>query len=192
MSEKYHDFITTYSGKKVYLDNINPDDILLEDIIHHLSMICRFNGAVKYHYSVLQHSIILAAYIYHETNDVEQTLSALFHDASEAYICDIPRPFKHRLGGYKELEKQFMDVILQKFNIQPPSEEVLKADHNIVANEAKCLFKTVPDWVNDYELLDIVDFIFDEVDNNHVIETFKEVYVWFNEKRGITCNEFTE
>lgn len=47
-------------------------------------------------------------------------LSALMHDASEAYLADIPSPLKHHLDSYKIIEDQFMKVISEKFNFTYP------------------------------------------------------------------------
>ena len=53
-----------HTGKKFHFLNPHPDEIDLEDIIHALSLICRYNGAVKHHYSVLSHSINVCTYVY--------------------------------------------------------------------------------------------------------------------------------
>lgn len=42
------------------------------------------------------------------------------HDASEAYLLDIPRPIKNRLTNYKEIEDGLMRVIASKFGFQYP------------------------------------------------------------------------
>ena len=177
MNDKNHyNYVTTYSGRKLNFKNPNPDDILLEDIVHNLSMICRYNGATKYHYSVLQHSVVLAAYVMDKTGDAEQALSALCHDFSEAYIVDIPRPIKPHLKGYKSIENKLMKVILEKFGVKKPSSFVMQCDTNIVANEAKNLFTYTPDWIADYDMLDIGDWEFQEADRDSVREVFMFAY----------------
>ena len=41
--------------------------------------------------------------------------ACLLHDASECYLSDVPRPFKKTLSGYKEQEKNLLDLIYQKY-----------------------------------------------------------------------------
>ena len=172
----HYDYVTTYSGRKLNFKNPDPDDILIEDIAHHLSMTCRYSGATKYHYSVAQHSVVLAIYVYEQTNDPMQALSALLHDASEAYIADLPRPVKGSVTGYKSIENKLMKAILNKFEVDKPSDFVMKADLNVVANEAMNVMKNVPDWINDYEYLDISIDSFIEAPHEDVKEAFLYVY----------------
>jgi len=172
----HYDYVTTYSGRKLNFKKPDPDDILIEDIAHHLSMTCRYSGATKYHYSVGQHSVILAMYVYEQTNDPMQALSALLHDASEAYITDLPRPVKGSVTGYKSIENRLMKAIFKKFGVDKPSDFVMNADMNIVANEAMNVMKNVPDWVGDYEYLDISIDSFIESPQEDVKEAFLYVY----------------
>ena len=93
-------FITTFSGKELTFLSPEEDQIELDDICNNLSKICRFNGNIKHFYSVAEHCALLAQKVLEETGDTEQALTALMHDASEAYLCDIPRPIKPHLDNY--------------------------------------------------------------------------------------------
>lgn len=53
--------IHTFSGIAFDLLNPKPEMILLEDIIHSLALINRFNGASIFPYSVAQHSLYVAS-----------------------------------------------------------------------------------------------------------------------------------
>lgn len=178
----HYDYVTTYSGKKLTFLDPKPEDILLEDIAHCLANICRYNGATKYHYSVAQHSCNVSAMVFARTKDPEQALAALMHDASEAYLCDIPRPIKPHLKGYKEIEDNLLKAILEKFEIEEPGEVVWEVDTNIVADEAEVLFKVVPDWVNDYEKVGLEPFMLEEIRHDQAVEGFMATYQWLKEK----------
>ena len=88
-------WVLTHAGFEFDLSDPQPDMICLEDIAFSLAQQPRFNGHSKFHYSVAQHSILVA-------NLVPDFLKlpALFHDAHEAYIGDLVRP----LIGYVEVE----------------------------------------------------------------------------------------
>lgn len=115
------DCIRTVSGQYVNVFNPDPDTILIEDIAHALSNMPRFGGHLPYFYSVAQHSVWCAQRIVPELK-----LDALLHDASEAYLMDMPRPIKNRLTDYKEVENNLMRVIAEKFKIEYPINPVVK------------------------------------------------------------------
>jgi hypothetical protein len=110
---------------------INPlalteDMVQIETIAHALSNQCRFNGHVKKFFSVAAHCLYVSRFC-----DEQDALWGLLHDASEAYIVDIPRPLKkwEGLSGYMALEKSIMSVICNKFGIEPEMpESVVVAD----------------------------------------------------------------
>lgn len=140
MNEYDGEWITTYTGRKFHYKNPTPDEIHIKDIAHHLSLICRFVGACKKFYSVAEHSIRVAEIV---PNNLK--LSALLHDAAEAYIGDISRPVKysHKL---EETEKTIMDAIIAKFNIDPYAPEIKEADSRLLATEARDLMPNVDNW----------------------------------------------
>lgn len=139
MSRQF-EWVQTFTGKAFWPLNPNVKDVCIEDIAHALSNICRYNGHTKFLYSVGQHSILMS-----QTVSKPNKLWALLHDASEAYVCDIPKPFKHSLMGYKEIERRIMKVIVKKFNLTPElPDEVQEADMRIVLNEKAVLFGPAP------------------------------------------------
>ena len=113
--------IRTFTG--IYMNVFEPtfEMICIEDIAHALSNQCRFGGHLPYYYSVAQHSIVMSDKM-HESHK----LAALLHDASEAYLLDIPRPIKQRLTNYKEIEDKLMALIAEKFGFKYPLHEKVK------------------------------------------------------------------
>ena len=140
MNEYEEEFMTTYIGIKFHYRNPVPDEVCIEDIAHHLSLLCRFTGACKVFYSVAEHSVRVA-----ELVPPRLKLSALLHDAAEAYTNDIASPVKysHKLD---ETEKAIMDVIITKYHITPDDVVVEEADHVLVATEARDLMHNTDDW----------------------------------------------
>lgn len=113
--------IRTFSG--IYMNVFEPtlEMICIEDIAHALSNQCRFGGHLPEYYSVAQHSFLCASLI-----GEKHELAALLHDASEAYLLDIPSPIKKRLSNYKEIEDGLMKLIAEKFCFKYPLEQPVK------------------------------------------------------------------
>lgn len=138
-------WIQTFSGKRFTPINPNPESIVIQDIAHSLSMQCRFSGHIKRFYSVAQHSV-LVSYL----SDIEDALWGLLHDATEAYLVDIPSPLKRsgRFNAYLEFEKNMQTAICARFglkNAEPTS--VKAADKIMLATEARDLMVNLrKDW----------------------------------------------
>ena len=135
--------IETYSG--LYFDYLNPqiDSILIEDIAHGLSNMCRFAGHCHQYYSVAQHSVLVSMQV-----PSEYALAALLHDASEAYMLDIPRPLKHLpfFQPYRDLEAKVMGIIAQKLGFNLPLPPCIKeADERMLCTEKRELMGP-DDW----------------------------------------------
>lgn len=123
--------IRTASGRMVNLLKPHPDSIIIEDIAHGLAATARFGGQTPYPFTVAQHSIDCANRVARQ-----HKLAALLHDASEAYLGDIPTPLKTILYGYKKIEDTFMDVIAKKFGFKYPLHESVKtADKQCLESE---------------------------------------------------------
>ena len=116
-------YITTYTGKHFEPNNPDPACILIEDIAHALSLICRGNGHVKTFWSVGQHCICCAKEAWARGLSNRMALACLLHDASECYMSDIPRPYKSELPEYQKHEDALLNIIYTKFLGSPPSDE---------------------------------------------------------------------
>jgi hypothetical protein len=138
------------SGIKIDLVNPTPEMFTIKDIAGALSKLCRFNGQLKTFYSVAQHSVHVS-----ELVPERLKLAALFHDASEAYICDIPTPFKRMLGtAYTDTETKIQSAIGEKFGITQEEFDdplIKQADRIMVVSE-RDTFQTNPQkWSDEYE-----------------------------------------
>lgn len=109
------DKIRTASGRLLDIHSPDANDILIGDIAHALSHLCRFAGHTVGFYSVAQHSYLTSTLV-----DDEHKMAALLHDASEAYLVDIPRPLKKYIPEYIAIEKNLMSVIARKFGFEWP------------------------------------------------------------------------
>lgn len=125
--------IRTLSGNYVNVINPDPETILIEDIAHSLSMQPRFGGHLPQFYSVAQHSLWVAERLMHDT---DLAYIGLMHDASEAYLLDMPSPIKKNLSEYKIIEAHLMNIIASKFlfNADLPK-EVIDADREALEME---------------------------------------------------------
>lgn len=107
--------ITTYTGKKFDPLQPNMEYIDIRDIAHALSLTCRGNGHVKQFFSVGQHCVYCAKEAEARGYTKRVILGCLLHDASEAYMSDVPRPFKEMLPEYQQTEEKLIDLIYMKF-----------------------------------------------------------------------------
>lgn len=127
------DWIQTYTGKAFNPMAPNARFICIDDIAHSLSMQCRYAGHCKRFYSVAEHCVLMSR----EVSD-ENKLWALLHDASEAYLVDVPRPIKPYLVGYKEIEARVMGAVCERFNLcGMMPDEVHAADFAILRDECE-------------------------------------------------------
>lgn len=145
------DWMQTYSGKRFYARDVRVEDIDIRDIAHSLSLQCRFAGHCKEFYSVAQHSIIVASNLPDELK-----LWGLLHDASEAYLVDLPRPIKHNtvLGEeYRKIEQIVQEVIKEKFGLVGPEPALIKQiDNRMIPTERRDLMVMTEDvWMGGLE-----------------------------------------
>jgi len=136
--------IRTNSG--IYIDPLNPvpEKIAIEDIAHALAAIPRFGGHLSVPYSVAQHCCAVCDML-----DDDLALEGLLHDASEAYLLDIPSPVKCRIPGYKEAENRLSSIISTKYGVGFPfHQKVKEADERALLDEwvGLMLYKRLTAW----------------------------------------------
>ena len=140
--------IQTYSGG--FVDPLAPDPSSIEaaDIAHALAHHCRFGGHSRVFYSVAQHSCLVTDAVEARTADVELALAALLHDATEAYLGDLPHPLKHRspLGeAFRAAEARLQAAIAARFGVPVETPEPVKeVDRALLATERITLMRPSP------------------------------------------------
>lgn len=144
--ERIGDWIQTHTGGQMYPLDPHPAELNIQDIAHSLAMQCRFNGHTKVFYSVAEHCCHV-----HDVLPANLKLAGLLHDASEAYLCDLPRPIK-RSGGfaaaYLTAEFALERVIAVRFCFEFPYDPAIhSADNKLLGTEAVQLMAPLhPDW----------------------------------------------
>lgn len=132
-------WIKCHSGTKIDIFKPKQDQILIEDISHALSRLCRFNGHVKNYYCVAQHSVFVSKIV-----DQKWALEALMHDCAEAFLGDICTPLKKHLLKYYEYEEVMERAIARKFGLSRCKEclkQVKLADQLALVTEARDLLQ---------------------------------------------------
>jgi hypothetical protein len=127
------DYFRTHTGRHVHPLNPKTDEISIFDIARSLSQLCRFLGHTTAFYSVAQHSVLVSRLV-----PQEDALWGLLHDASEAYLADLPAPIKRdaQMTTYRIAEGRLMITICQRYNLPPEMpRSVMVADKALLATE---------------------------------------------------------
>jgi uncharacterized protein len=139
-----------HSGIQFWPWNPRVEDINIEDIAHHLSIVNRFHGATIYPWSVASHSV-------YGSRKCKYVMEFLLHDAAEAYFNDFAKPVKYHRSfkAYNAACDRLSAMIAKKYGaIYPWPDEVKTVDLRMLATERKQLMTTQPvDWhgTNGYE-----------------------------------------
>lgn len=150
MEFKDEDFkLLTFSGIYVNLKTPKPETVRLLDIAHALGNECRFSGQCLKHYSVGQHCVLASHLV---PNDF--AMEALFHDATEAYLKDLPTWLKSLLPEYKVIEENFEVAIRKQFGLEldpkkrAERKKIIKEyDYKLLATEKRDLMpQDGEDW----------------------------------------------
>lgn len=141
------DWLQTYKGRQFWPLDPKPEEVFLDDIAHALGNLCRFNGHCTRFYSVAEHCVHVSREVPHEL-----ALMGLLHDASEAYVADVPRPLKPFLKEYSRIEFGVECAIYERFGIKSKDilqgrVEVKRADNAMLAAEYKAAMTDPPrEW----------------------------------------------
>jgi hypothetical protein len=121
-------YIITHTG--IYFDLLNPkkDKVEINDIAHALSLTCRYNGHIPFHYSVAEHSCHVADKLIN-WGFPELAFDGLMHDAAEAYTGDIVHPLKSSpefWAVFAPIEERLEQVVADRFGLIYPMHELVK------------------------------------------------------------------
>lgn len=144
-------FIETHLGKRFHFLKPRDGEISILDIAHALSHICRFNGHCNYFYSVAQHSINVRNILAWRGYSEGIQLVGLLHDASEAYLADIPRPIKPYIKSYSEIEAKIQQAIWKEYSLLNLIDEdcltvIKQADNDALYYEGLNLMDNIDGW----------------------------------------------
>jgi len=138
-------WVQTFSGKKIFPLNPEPDKIDIYDMAHSLSNLCRFNGHCLVFYSIAQHSVLVS-----DICKKKYKLKGLLHDCSEAILSDIASPLKKTsiFEQYRLCEKKYQAAIYKKYGLsEDEPDEVKLADLIALSTEARDLLAVIhPEW----------------------------------------------
>lgn len=143
------DWIQTFMGVKFYPLDPRPEEIFLRDIAHALSLQCRFAGHVRWHMSIAQHSVLVCKAVARQNpRRMDLIRWALLHDATEAYLVDLPSPVKRLMPEYSIAEDELMAVVAERFGLElpPMPPEVKLADLTSLSTERRDLLPEEPPW----------------------------------------------
>lgn len=138
-------FIQTASGRAFDYSAVAvgaPLPIHLPDIAHALAHLCRYCGHALVFLSVAEHSLMVEEQVRQLGGTDDERRWALIHDATEAYMADIPSPLKHTefMAGYREFEKRLGGMIAEHFRLDPEMPAIVKqADMDVLECERRAI-----------------------------------------------------
>jgi len=151
--------IDTGSGRKFsYTDIDAVGEVCIEDIAQALSRVPRFGGHTLEFFSVAQHSVMVSLLVRNRGGSFFDQMLGLLHDATEAYMSDLPRPLKNLVPEYKKIEDRvwwkISHALLGQCYDLPPI--IKECDQSMLRLERKVLFSHPPDaewdelWPDDH------------------------------------------
>ena len=151
-------YINTFSGIAFYFLTPRPEEVLLEDIAHHLAYQNRSTGATTRDYSIAEHSLLVCDIVvedmewrmhkglvhYTEAQVAYIAMQALLHDGEEYVMLDMNTPLKSLIAPlYKPIAIGVKRVISTRFGCDlinmPPM--IKHADNIAMATEKKQLYR---------------------------------------------------
>lgn len=175
-------FISTTYGDRINPLTATADQIHVSDIAHALARQCRYNGHVGGYLSVARHSVWVMERVEEQgkvlterwmkivnlgllpsecgmhseipTATAQLRMTALLHDAAEAYIGDMVRPLKHGPMGEAHMlaEARLEEAIAERFELPFPfPDEIKDADNYVLlqrelgGEKARWTWTTTPD-----------------------------------------------
>lgn len=133
-------WMQTLNGHQFWPLDPRPEDFDITEIAESLGKACRYAGHCSGFYSVAEHSVLVSLCV-----PAEYRLTALMHDATEAYLVDIPRPIKGYLTGYREIEDNLWRAIAERYGCHVNMPQCVKdADNAVLLAEQQQIMAPAP------------------------------------------------
>lgn len=145
-------------GKRVFLDNPQPEDFEPELTARTLASETRYSGNYG-DYHVAQHAVLVSRVLERALKAKPYVvLAGLHHDDSEAVTGDLPKPVKTWLklqtDVFERLESSLQDAVDKRYQINTRDPLVKKADEIVFHWEVMRLVPPEARWM--YEPLPVV------------------------------------
>ncbi len=173
MTPRIGDWMQTFTGKQFWPLDPRPDEINIEDVASALSKLCRYGGHCLRFYSVAEHCVHVA-----NAAPKELALTALLHDASEAYLSDVIRPIKPFLKDYLEIEARLERAVSDRFGTPSPMpDEVKKLDNAMLWTELQQNMAEPPaewsKWLTDAPIMVVLRYWTPDEAKQHYLDAFR-------------------
>lgn len=138
----------TFMGGRFYPLDPRPEELEFEDLCLGLANTARFGGQTIAFYSVAQHCVHAHQAAMLLGGDEHQCAAALFHDAAEAWLGDMPRPIKVLLPEFQKIEAATMAAFEQRFAVDVASHHgfVKDVDNQVCEWERRVLLPNSAPW----------------------------------------------
>jgi hypothetical protein len=128
------DWIQTWRGAQFFALDPRPDDFHILDIAAGLRN-ARYSSQSIGIETVAEHSVLMWLVARKREYPARLRRAVLMHDASEAYLVDVPRPIKRDLANYTEIEERIMLAIAARFDFDWPMPAEVKELDNAILND---------------------------------------------------------
>jgi hypothetical protein len=145
-------------------------------IANALAKNCRFNGHSGIMYTVGQHSLMVAEIMRRMRVDLGDPeigpLEGLMHDATEAYLTDVPAPFKQFLPDFKQVDGAW--------------EKALRHDYMLPVSKSKACAEA--DWIALFIEADVfmpshgTIFVDPAGYREHALTEYRDLRMWIHER----------
>ena len=154
-------WIETYQGHK-FDPTADEPHFDVKDIAHALSLACRWGGQCSEFMSVAEHSVMVSKIMEYE--GLGDPMVGLWHDGTEAYMSDVPAPFKQLLPDWSAIDLDLEAKLYKWLDLPFPREAGCKtADWLSLFIEARDLMPTRGNGYLDPEgLVNLADDLYNE------------------------------
>lgn len=131
-------WVEVFTGRQFRYKEPTVEMVHIIDIAQSLGKTARYAGHTHTFYSVAEHSCLMMRYASKHNKGLsnKMLLTILLHDATEAYLPDLPTPLKHMLPEFRAFEQDLEEVIAEKFGLRFPHPTLVKdLDTRILVDE---------------------------------------------------------